>query len=462
MHSICALATGQGGAIAVIRVSGDDAINITDRIFSKSIQNAPTQTLHYGHIVTPQGETVDEVLVSVFRAPHSYTGENATEISCHASPYIISRIQQLLIDGGCQMAEPGEYTKRAFLNGRMDLSQAEAVADLIAARSAATHRIALSQMRGGFSQKLRNLRERLLKLTSLMELELDFSEHEDLEFADRSELLQLIHEIQNEIRPLIESFQYGNAIKNGLPVAIVGCPNAGKSTLLNALLQEEKAIVSNVRGTTRDAIEDCITLRGVTFRFIDTAGLRETTDEVEQIGIERSYAKLNESSIVLWLVPAEETIEDYAALLPGMLEHSTGKHLIIILSKSDLTDDIASRTAHLRSLIPAHTQVTPLFLALSGKTENGITELQNQLLSIAHAQNTDDADIIITNQRHYAALKEALTNINQVEYGMSMDLPTDLLSEDLRACLRAIGSIIGEVSSQEVLNNIFSHFCIGK
>ena len=461
MHSICALATGQGGAIAVIRVSGDDAIDITSRIFSKNLENVPTQSLHYGHIVDQDHLTVDEVLVSVFRAPHSYTGENATEISCHASPYIIGRIQQLLIDNGCRMAEPGEYTKRAFLNGRLDLSQAEAVADLIASRTAASHRIALSQMRGGFSMKLKELRERLLKLTSLMELELDFSEHEDLEFADRTELLELIHEIQGEIRPLIESFKYGNVIKNGLPVAIVGCPNAGKSTLLNALLHEEKAIVSEVRGTTRDAIEDCVTLHGVTFRFIDTAGLRQTDDEVEQIGIQRSYVKLAEASIVMWLVPAEETTEDFAAMLPQMFDSAEGKHLLIILSKSDLVKDTESRMSDLQACLPASSP-SPVFLSLSGKTEEGLKDLQDCLLRMARDCNTDDSDVVITNQRHYAALKEALADITVVESGMSMNVPTDILSEDLRACLRAIGSIVGDVSSQEVLNNIFSHFCIGK
>lgn len=456
--SICALATGQGGAIAVIRVSGDEAITITSRIFSKSLADAKAQSLHYGEIREDEGIVVDDVLVSVFRAPHSYTGENSTEISCHASPYVISRILQLLIDHGCRQAEPGEYTQRAFMNGKMDLSQAEAVADLIASRTAASHHVAISQMRGGFSQKLRQLRERLLKLTSLMELELDFSDHEELEFADRTELRQLTDETHQELHRLVESFSLGNAIKNGIPVAIIGNTNTGKSTLLNALLHEERAIVSDVKGTTRDSIEDTVNLNGTTLRFIDTAGMRDTDDEVEQIGIQRSYAKLDQAHIVLWVVDAAHVNADIASLGEQILPRCTDKHLILVINKIDKTPAVSSYTLpatdiHLASF---HT------IEISAKTGQGMEELRALLTESVRINDVTDNDVVVTNQRHYAALREAQSAIERVQQGMHEGLPTDLLSEDLHDCLDSLASILGEVSSQEVLHNIFSHFCIGK
>lgn len=464
--TISALATGQGGAISIIRVSGNDAITITSKLFSKSLDDALPQTLHYGTIQDDDASIVDEVLVSVFRAPHSYTGENATEISCHASPYIVSRILQLLDAKGCRQAEPGEYTRRAFAHGKMDLSQAEAVADLIAARTAASHHVAMSQMRGGFSQKLHLLRERLLKLTSLMELELDFSDHEELEFADRSELRQLVEETRIELQTLANSFQLGNAIKNGIPVAIIGNTNTGKSTLLNALLHEERAIVSDIKGTTRDAIEDTININGTTLRFIDTAGMRETTDQIEQLGIQRSYDKLDHAQLVLWVVDAANFTADINTLGTQILSHCAGKHLILVLNKTDklmqgstnksLTASAPQLPSTSVKLASYHT------IPISAKTGAGMDHLRELLTTCIQVNAITENDVIVTNQRHYAALRKALTAIECVQQGMHEGLSTDLLSEDLHGCLDALSSILGEVSSQEVLNNIFSHFCIGK
>mgnify|MGYP000587387505 CR=1 FL=1 len=347
--TICAIATAQGGAIGTIRVSGPEAITLTDRIFKpvsgKPLAERAPYTLTFGHILSPEGEIIDEVLVSLFRAPHSYTGQDSTEISCHGSSYILQQVMQLLIRQGCRAAGPGEYTQRAFLNGKMDLSQAEAVADLIASTSAATHRMAMNQMRGGFSRELAVLRDKLLHLTSLMELELDFSDHEELEFADRSELEDIARQIEQVIHHLVDTFSVGNALKNGVPVAIVGETNAGKSTLLNALLNEERAIVSDIHGTTRDVIEDTMNLGGIIFRFIDTAGIRETTDTIESLGIERSFQKLDQADIVLWVIDATCAEEQYRQLADKILPRCKGKHLVIVLNKADLLSSADMDTA---------------------------------------------------------------------------------------------------------------------
>lgn len=458
--TICAIATAQGGAIGTIRVSGPEAITITDRIFApvsgKPLTERHPYTLTFGHILSPEGEVIDEVLVSVFHAPHSYTGENSTEIMCHGSSYILQQVMQLLIKNGCRAAGPGEYTQRAFLNGKMDLSQAEAVADLIASTSAATHRMAMNQMRGGFSRELSALREKLLHLTSLMELELDFSDHEELEFADRSELKDIAGQIEKVISHLVDTFSVGNALKNGVPVAIVGETNAGKSTLLNALLNEERAIVSDIHGTTRDVIEDTMNLGGIVFRFIDTAGIRETTDTIESLGIERSFQKLDQASIVLWIIDATCAQVQYNQLADKILPRCEDKHLILVLNKTDLVPDVSSiRFADL----PSNTCVMPL----SAKQKNGLSELQHQLVNDASLPDISQNDVVVSNIRHYEALSRALESIHRVQDGLSTQLPGDLISQDLRECLYHLGEIVGgTIETDEVLGNIFKHFCIGK
>ena len=431
-ETICALATASGGAIGIIRISGAQTLEILSRIFSKDLTDAQPNTIHYGHIVEPvaasqqQPRIIDEVLVSVFRAPHSYTGEDSAEISCHGSAYILNKVLELLIHHGCRMANPGEYTQRAYLNGKMDLAQAEAVADLIASSNKATHQMAMRQLRGGISTELGVLRDQLLKLTSLLELELDFSDHEDLEFADRTELLALVQKIDSHITRLADSFHTGNALKNGIPVAIVGAPNVGKSTLLNALLGEERAIVSDIQGTTRDSIEDTIQLGGITFRFIDTAGIRHTDDQIEQLGIERSIAAAQRAQIILMMSMPGTPYPD----IPVRDDQT----VIRIENKTD---------------------------SFQAKFGVGLDALRQQLIDAA--PKAEDNDIIITNARHYEALVRAQSHLQRVLTGLHQQLSGDLLSEDLRLTLDTLAEITGgQITPNEVLGNIFSHFCVGK
>lgn len=444
--TICALATAPGGALGIIRISGHRTLEILSRIFTRDLSAAQPNTLHYGHIREEGGEVVDEVVVSLFRAPHSYTAEDCVEISCHGSRYILNKVLEILVKHGCRMAQPGEFTKRAFLNGKMDLSQAEAVADLIASTNKATHQIALNQLRGHFSSKLALLREQLLKLTSLLELELDFSDHEDLEFADRSELLDLTKAIDQHITHLADTFQTGNALKNGIPVAIIGAPNVGKSTLLNALLGEERAIVSDIQGTTRDAIEDTMQLGGVTFRFIDTAGIRHTEDEIESLGIERSKVAAQRARIILLMTE------------PGVpypeIDVREDQTVIRVINKSD--KDTAVKPS-VGSLLSQSDNV----LHISAKYNSGLDVLREQLISMA--PKTSDTDVIVTNARHYDALVRAHEAIQRVLDGLQMQLSGDILSEDLRQAINILAEITGgAITPQETLNNIFSHFCVGK
>ena len=457
--TICAIATAQGGAIGCIRVSGPEAIAITSCIFTPAATNrelgdSKPYTLTFGRIYDGS-EVIDEVLVSLFRAPHSYTGENSTEITCHGSAYILQKVLQLLIKNGCRMAAPGEYTQRAFLNGKMDLSQAEAVADLIASSSAATHRLAMSQMRGGFSKELATLRDQLLHFTSLIELELDFSDHEELEFADRSELCQLANNIEKVIARLVNSFNVGNAIKNGVPVAIIGETNAGKSTLLNVLLNEDKAIVSDIHGTTRDIIEDTVNIDGITFRFIDTAGIRETSDTIESLGIERTFQKLDQAEIVLWMIDATNAQAQITQLAGQLLPRCERKQLILVYNKADLVDNI-------QNSIPDNFPDNVQSITLSAKKREHIEELQRMLITSAHLPTITQNDVIVTNVRHYEALNNALEAIHRVQEGLTNNISGDFISQDIRDCIFHLSDIAGEVTNDMVLQNIFQHFCIGK
>lgn len=457
--TICAIATAQGGAIGCIRVSGPEAIEITSCIFTPAATNrelgdSKPYTLTFGRIYDGS-EVIDEVLVSLFRAPHSYTGENSTEITCHGSAYILQKVLQLLIKNGCRMAAPGEYTQRAFLNGKMDLSQAEAVADLIASSSAATHRLAMSQMRGGFSKELATLRDQLLHFTSLIELELDFSDHEELEFADRSELCQLANNIEKVITRLVNSFNVGNAIKNGVPVAIIGETNAGKSTLLNVLLNEDKAIVSDIHGTTRDIIEDTVNIGGITFRFIDTAGIRETSDTIESLGIERTFQKLDQAEIVLWMIDATNAQAQITQLAGQLLPRCERKQLILVYNKADLVDNI-------QNSIPDNFPDNVQSITLSAKKREHIEELQRMLITSAHLPTITQNDVIVTNVRHYEALNNALEAIHRVQEGLTNNISGDFISQDIWECIFHLSDIAGEVTNDMVLQNIFQHFCIGK
>ena len=471
---ICALATPAGGAIGIIRLSGSEAIRLTDKVFvsvsGKQLSAAKANTLHYGEIKDKDGHTIDDVLVSVFRAPHSYTGEDSTEISCHGSRYILQQVLQRLIEVGCRQAEPGEYTRRAYMNGKMDLSQAEAVADLIASTNKATHQMALSQLKGHFSSELTLLREKLLKMTSLLELELDFSDHEELEFADRSELRALAAEIEKKITILAHSFETGNALKQGVPVAIVGKTNVGKSTLLNRLLHEEKAIVSNIHGTTRDVIEDTTLIDGITFRFIDTAGIRKTDDVVENIGIERTYQKMEEAKIVIWLLDAQPT----EAEIEEMKEKNQGKKLLMVFNKIDeisfdkavlsseksvLSSEKESQTSSSISLSDENVSI----LNISARTGENVSDLEQALVKAADIPEITENDVIVTSARHYEALLRSDESLSRVLESMDMGMSGDIIAEDLKMVLEELGEITGgQISSQETLNNIFKHFCIGK
>ena len=473
--TICAVSTASGGAIGVVRVSGSQAISITEHIFravnGKPLSERKASSLTFGHIVDENNNVVDEVLVSLFRAPHSYTGEDATEISCHGSSYILQRVVQLLLAAGCEAAAPGEFTQRAFLNGKMDLSQAEAVADVIASTTAASHQVAMSQMRGDFSKQLGMLREQLVHLTSLLELELDFSDHEDLEFADRSALDAIAAQIESVTQRLADSFATGNVLKNGLPVAIVGSTNSGKSTLLNALLHDDRAIVSDVHGTTRDVIEDTFTLGGTLFRFIDTAGLRSTEDVVEQMGIARSRQKLEEAKIVLFVVDATQVAFQMEALGTEIFEAMNGRPLVVLFNKADLLEEKAMNDlltqplAHWISGVSLSSQQEPpiVKLSISAKEGLGLDTLTDTLVGLAQENTTSAGDIIVTNARHYAALTAALADIRRVRQGLSTHLSGDFVAQDLRECLFHLAEITGgAVTTDEVLGTIFKNFCVGK
>lgn len=473
--TICAVSTASGGAIGVVRVSGPQAISVTEHIFravnGKPLSDRKASSLTFGHIVDENEQVVDEVLVSLFRAPHSYTGEDATEISCHGSAYILQRVVQLLLAAGCEAAAPGEFTQRAFLNGKMDLSQAEAVADVIASTTAASHQVAMSQMRGDFSKQLGVLREQLVHLTSLLELELDFSDHEDLEFADRSALDAIASQIESVTQRLADSFATGNVLKNGLPVAIVGSTNSGKSTLLNALLHDDRAIVSDVHGTTRDVIEDTFTLGGTLFRFIDTAGLRSTEDVVEQMGIARSRQKLEEAKIVLFVVDATQVASQMETLGTEILEAMNGRPLVVLFNKADLLEEkamndlLAQPLTHWISGVSLSSQQEPQIvkLSISAKEGVGLDTLTDTLVGLAQENTTSAGDIIVTNARHYAALTAALADIRRVRQGLSTHLSGDFVAQDLRECLFHLAEITGgAVTTDEVLGTIFKNFCVGK
>ena len=479
--TICAPATVPGtGAISVIRLSGPEALTIADKVIRcrrGNISDAKGYTIRFGEVLDDTGALIDEVLTSVFRAPHSYTGENSVEISCHASSYIVSRIMELLYAAGARAAEPGEFTQRAYLNGKMDLAQAEAVADVIASQNAAAHRIAFKQMKGGFSSELRDMRGELLELVSLMELELDFSE-EEVEFADRSRLDTLLEQITSHVSRLIDSFRLGNAIKNGVPVAIAGATNTGKSTLLNALLGEDRAIVSDVHGTTRDTIEETLNIDGVLFRFIDTAGLRQTSEIVEKIGIERTFKKISEASIVLGMIDltrdfdsTDETIRE----ILDKVDFQTQK-LVLLLNKTDICEvnknvitinNIVSRIENkgLKAALSNYTQndaQTVPILPISAKTRTGIEELRSILASSQRDLLADSDTTLVTNQRHLQALTDTRTSLLRLRQGLASGLPTDLAAQDIREAIYHLGSIVGEISTDEVLGNIFRNFCIGK
>ena len=458
MNTICAISTPYGsGGIAVIRVSGESAIPIVDSLFHgrKSLKDAAAYTVHYGEVRKPtptpslkgrendQQEILDQVLVSVFRAPHSFTGEDVVEIACHGSLYIQQTLLQWLVDAGCQLAKAGEFTQRAFLNGKMDLTEAEAVADLIAAQTKAEKDLALSQLRGGISNELAVLRERLLTITSLIELELDFADHEELEFADRSQLNELAKEIDAKIGRLVASFKTGNAIKQGIPVAIIGAPNVGKSTLLNALLGEERAIVSDIQGTTRDTIEDTLVLGGMLFRFIDTAGLRQTEDTIESMGIERSRQAAQKAAVIIHLQDATKPLDTLSEL-----DDISEKKIIQVYNKVDLLGERREAKGEERIFLSAK----------SGDVEI----LKEQLIAYATEQCDMRNAVTISNTRHYEALVRAQEAIKRVQDGLLMQISGEFLSMDLQDCLTALGEITGQISSQEVLNNIFSKFCIGK
>ena len=486
--TICAPATIPGtGAISIIRVSGKEALTIADKIIhlsGGSLAETEGYRLRYGTIFEADGSVLDNVIVSVFRAPHSYTGENSVEISCHASRFIVNSILEGLVNAGARIAAPGEFTRRAFVNGKMDLAQAEAVADVIASQSAASHKVAMNQLKGGFSSELKDLREKLLKMTSLLELELDFSE-EDVEFASRSELEALVNEALTHIGRLTESFSRGNAIKNGVPVAIVGATNTGKSTLLNALLGEDRAIVSDIAGTTRDTIEETLNLGGVMFRFIDTAGIRETDEVVEKIGIERTFKKMDEASIVLGMTDLsrgeDSVLADAEYIWDKVNASSSGQEFLLLVNKCDVDGcesvdgeghvagyagagyaDKAGKMAEIEAVLRAK-GISAKLIPISSKTGYGLAALTETLAEIGRRITGDTDETLVTNIRHYEALVRAATALGRVRDGLQVaTLPPDLIAQDLREALYHLGEIVGEIGTEEVLGNIFRKFCIGK
>lgn len=486
--TICAPATIPGtGAISIIRVSGKEALTIADKIIhlsGGSLAETEGYRLRYGTIFEADGSVLDNVIVSVFRAPHSYTGENSVEISCHASRFIVNAILEGLVNAGARIAAPGEFTRRAFVNGKMDLAQAEAVADVIASQSAASHKVAMNQLKGGFSSELKDLREKLLKMTSLLELELDFSE-EDVEFASRSELEALVNEALTHIGRLTESFSRGNAIKNGVPVAIVGATNTGKSTLLNALLGEDRAIVSDIAGTTRDTIEETLNLGGVMFRFIDTAGIRETDEVVEKIGIERTFKKMDEASIVLGMTDLsrgeDSVLADAEYIWDKVNASSSGQEFLLLVNKCDVDGcesvdgeghvagyagagdaDKAGKMAEIEAVLRAK-GISAKLIPISAKTGYGLAALTETLAEIGRRITGDTDETLVTNIRHYEALVRAATALGRVRDGLQVaTLPPDLIAQDLREALYHLGEIVGEIGTEEVLGNIFRKFCIGK
>ena len=453
--TICAVSTPQGrGGIAVIRVSGPQALDIVQRCWhGKPLADMATHTVHLGNVVDHDGELLDQAVLTIFRAPNSFTGEDVVELTCHGSTWIQQQVIHALIDAGCRHAMAGEFTRRAFANGRMDLSQAEAVADVIEAQSRVAHHVAMNQMRGRYSDELHGLRDKLLRFVSLIELELDFSE-EDVTFADRGEVTALARDIHALISRLADSYRDGNAIRNGMPVAIVGQTNAGKSTLLNALLRDDRALVSDIHGTTRDTIEDTIVIGGTLFRFIDTAGIRQSSDTVERMGIERSWQAIDKANVVLWVV--DVTSAD-TSMARDILARCKGKALIVVLNKTDLDDDIATRS-ELSDILPEGTQV----VAMSAKNVDDVEALRALIVEEATQPEVDADAVIVTNARHYEALIRAREALTRAIDGLDNGLSGDLLGQDIRECLHWLGSITGEVTTDDILGEIFSHFCIGK
>ena len=456
--TIVAVSTPHGmGGIAVARVSGADAVAlVAKRWQGAELRSMATHTAHLGKMLDSQGELLDEVVLTLYRAPHSFTGEDVVEIACHGSMWIQRQVVNTLIEAGCRAATGGEFTQRAFANGKMDLSQAEAIADVIASSSQASHRVAMNQMRGAFGRELSVLRSQLLQFVSLIELELDFSE-EDVSFADRGKLVTLATDIHRVITRLADSFQAGNAIKNGLPVAIVGASNAGKSTLLNALLRDDKALVSDIAGTTRDVIEDTIVLGGIQFRFIDTAGIRESVDVIENMGIERSFQKMDEAQLVLWVIDATAALAEVDRFVPMIAEHCHDKQLIAVVNKTDVADGEPIVEA-LQGRLPEDTAV----VSISAKNPADVERLEQLIVEKALLPEVDNEALIVTNARHYEALVRASEAIERAIEGLRAGVSGDFVSQDIRECMHYLGEITGEITTDDILGEIFSHFCIGK